>query len=238
MKTKEEIDETRPTSIFSNVTTKEDLESKNKPVMDLTRAEQRITFAKFKRDVLPKTVAMRVYIPNSLYPVVRTIDPVRYPFTQYTTEAIKGSKPIIKYDSSDPDNRNPFVAYMYHGGSDKKSFGMVYTKNYADVVAIIPHPEAMAENPEDVITGAVFVLKGCKDCVMNGGLGLFPECLIPELYPIRKVIESFSNKGKLEDITDGSQSAAGIMLLENYFLTVEVKTCNNTLEKYTIDRLE
>ena len=237
-KPEEKIDETRPTSIFSNVTTKEDLEYKKGPVLDLTRADQRITFAKFKRDVLPKAVAMRVYIPNSLYPVIRTIDPVRYPFTQYTTEAIKGSKPIIKYDSSDPDNRNPFVAYMYHGGSDKKSFGMGYTKDYADVVAIIPHPEAMAENPEDVITGAVFVLKGCKDCVMNGGLGLFPECLIPELYPIRKVIESFSNKGKLEDITDGSQSAAGIMLLENYSLTVEVKTCNDTLEKYTIDRLE
>ena len=82
-------------------------------------------------------------------------------------------------------------------------------------------------------------LKGFeKDSVMDGGLGLFPECLIPELYPIRKVIESFSNKGKLEDITDGSQSAAGIMLLENYLLTIEVKTCNNTLEKYTIDRLE
>ena len=220
---------------FSTVVTKEDLDMKDKdPVLDLTRANQKITYAKFKRDVLPIAESMRVFMPNTLFGDAKR---VVYPFTQYTTEAVEGSKPILKYDSL--DKRNPFISYMYHGGSPKVNFGLGYTGDFVDVVAVIPHPEAMnIEDVKDITMGAVFILKDCKDDVMNGGLGLFPECLIPELYPVRKVIESFSNNGKLEDIDINEQSAAGIMLLENYSLTVEVKTSNNTLELYTIDRLE
>jgi len=222
--------------IFSSVETKEDIESKEeeKPVLNITNHDQRITYSKFKRDVLPIAESMRVFIPNSRF---ANPTPIMYPFTQYTTEAVEGSKPILKYDSV--DKRNPFVAYMYNGGSAKATFGLGYTGEYVDVVAIIPHPEAMnTEDVKDITVGAVFILKGCKDDVMNGGLGLFPEILIPELYPVRKVIESFSNNGKLEDIDINEQSAAGIMLPDGYTLIVEVKTSNNTLESYTIDRLE
>lgn len=224
------------TGIFGSVETKDDIKSKKeeKPVLNITNHDQRITYNKFKRDVLPITESMRVFMPNTMF---GNVNRLLYPFTQYTTEAVEGSKPILKYDSV--DQRNPFVAYMYNGGSPKVNFGLGYTGEFVDVVAVIPHPEAMnTEDVKDIITGAVFVLKDCKDDIMNGGLGLFPECLIPELYPVRKVIESFSNNGKLEDIDINEQAAAGIMLLENYSLTVEVKTCNNTLETYTIDRLE
>lgn len=224
------------TGVFSGVETKEDIESKEeeKPVVNITNHEQRITYSKFKRDVLPIAESMRVFIPDTMFGYTRR---VLYPFTQYTTEAVEGSKPILKYDSV--DQRNPFVAYMYNGGSPKVNFGLGYTGEYVDVVAVIPHPEAMnTEDVKDITVGAVFILKGCKDDVMNGGLGLFPEILIPELYPVRKVIESFSNNGKLEDIDINEQSAAGIMLPEGYTLIVEVKTSNNTLERYTIDRLE
>ena len=221
-------DNKKSTGIFSTVVTKEDLNMKDKdPVLDLTRANQKITYAKFKRDVLPKAENIQMYLPSYNNGIIK----LRYPFAQYVTEAIPGSKQILKY-------KNPFVIYMYNGGSTKENFNLT-DESLVEVEAIILHPELMdEENIDDINKAAVFILKNCKDTLMKGGLALFPDSLIDELYPVRKVIESFSNNGKLEDIEPNEQSAAGIMVMDEYPIVLKVKTFNNTLEMYTIDRLE
>lgn len=223
-------DNKKSTGIFSCVITKEDLNIKDKdPVLDLTRKNQKITYAKFKRDVLPKAESIQMYLPS--YRNGFTKLSLHYPFAQYVTEAIPGSKQILKY-------KNPFVIYMYNGGSTKKEFNL-NDESLVEVEAVILHPEVMdEENTNDINKGAVFVIKDCKDTLMKGGLALFPDSLIDELYPVRKVIESFSNNGKLEDIEPNEQSAAGIMVMDEYPIVLKVKTSNNTLEMYTIDRLE
>lgn len=223
-------DNKKSTCIFSSVITKEDLNMKDKdPVLDLTRKNQKITYAKFKRDVLPKAESIQMYLPS--YRNGFTKLSLHYPFAQYVTEAIPGSKRILKY-------KNPFVIYMYNGGSTKKAFNL-NDESLVEVEAVILHPEVMdEENTNGINKGAVFVIKDCKDTLMKGGLALFPDSLIDELYPVRKVIESFSNNNKLEDIEPNEQSAAGIMVMDEYPIVLKVKTSNNTLEMYTIDRLE
>lgn len=218
----------KSTGIFSTIVTKEDLNMKYKdPALDLTRMNQKITYAKFKRDVLPKAENIMMYLPSYKNGFTK----MHYPFAQYVTEAIPGSKQILKY-------KNPFVIYVYNGGSTKEEFNLI-DENLVEVEAVILHPEVMdEENINDINKGAVFIIKDCKDTLMKGGLALFPDVLIDELYPVRKVIESFSNNNKLEDIEPNEQSAAGIMLMDDYPIVLKVKTSNNTLELYTIDRLE
>ena len=73
---------------------------------------------------------------------------------------------------------------------------------------------------------------------LGGGSALFPDVLIKELYPVRKVIESFSRDLKPENIPDDVQAAAGLAVggpVINY--RVRVETTDNTIESYTIDRL-
>lgn len=224
--------------VFSNVVTKEQIkqESEN-PVLDLRRAKQRITFNVFRRDILPVAESIKVRIPDKK---LGTYNEAVYPFAQYTTEAIPGSAPITKYDSTDPNKRNPFICYSYHRGATKSMFNLSHDE-YIEVVAIIPCIELMYDesvNLSEYNNGITFILKGCKDICLKGGLALFPDLLRHELYPVRKVIEAYSSEGTLETIPDYEQSLSGIMLPKNYELNVEVRTVNNTLESFIIDRLE
>lgn len=60
--------------------------------------------------------------------------------------------------------------------------------------------------------GVLFVLEKCYDTFIHakGGLALFPEILISELYLVRKTIESYSNDNKIPKPDPDIQYAAGV----------------------------
>ena len=209
--------------IFANVKTK-DSKPKQESKIDLSRNSTNITLSKFMREVAPRTTKMSIELKVGY----------RYPFCTFVTEAHEGSKPIIKWDY--PEARNPISMYCYHEGSSCRDFNV--TTGYVEVLGIATFPDDL-NSAEDTLNGVAFILKDCKDMLLGGGSALFPDVLIKELYPVRKVIESFSKDKKLEDIPDGVQAAAGLAVggpSINY--RVRVETTDNTIEAYRIDRLD
>lgn len=209
--------------VFASVKTK-DSKPKQEFKIDLSRSTTKITLKKFMREVCPRTTKMSIELKVGY----------RYPFCAFVTEAHEGSKPIIKWD--DPENRNPINMYCYNGGSSCRDFNVV--NGYVEVLGIATFPDDLNKD-EDTLNGVVFMLKDCRDMRFGGGSALFPDVLIKELYPIRKVIESFSKDKKLENIPDTVQAAAGLAVGGPQIdYCVRVETTDNTIESYRIDRLD
>lgn len=208
--------------IFANVKTKDSKPKAESSMIDLSRSNAKITLSKFMREVAPRATKMSIELQAGY----------RYPFCTFVTEAHEGSKPILKYDY--PEARNPINMYCYNEGSSCRDFNVV--TGYVEVLGIATFPDDLNKE-EDTLNGVAFILKGCRDMRLGGGSALFPDALIKELYPVRKVIESFSKDKKLENIPDDVQAAAGLAVggpVINY--RVRVETTDNTIESYTIDR--
>lgn len=187
--------------------------------VDLTsQSAIRMTFIKFVDKVLPE--AKKIYFKISGY---------RTTYCAYTSALDPEAPPIMKWDNI--KDRNTFSNYVYHEGSYPERWNLP-DDSHVEVLAIIPSPEEML-TPE-VTKSALLVLKDCKDTDAAGGSALFPNTLIPELYPIRKTIESFSTITPLH-VPDG-QLASGYMMFENgngFDCVVETDVAKL---RYTIDR--
>lgn len=217
---KEQKEETG--GVFANVKTKDAPKDKmNNNLVDITADPTRITFEKFAEKVLPDAKAIFIYALSGFS---------HYPLMTLVTASNYDAEPILKYDSK--DQRNPLSQYLYNGGSYLEDFNI--TSSMVRVLGICPNAENMHNLKDN--KSVLFIMEGCRDLKRSGGSALFPEILRRELYPVRKVIESYSGDKELEDLPIDKQAAAG-MFYNGYKVRVIVET-DSTRMSYIIDRFE
>ncbi len=190
-------------------------------VQRLTAKPVPMTFAKFRRDVLPRALEVEVVVPQ------------HGQFSAFTTQADRNAPPILQWDSE--ECRNPFAWYVYHNGSPASVWNLRGGSN-ARVVAMSLMPCNWGDEGRhrDLGSRALLVLEGARDG-RNSSLALFPECLRSELHAVRSTIEAHSRSGRLEDV-DG-QHAAGLLVGDGCEATLLVRT-REGVSSYRIDRWE
>lgn len=176
----------------------------------------KITLVKFMKSVAPD--AKRITV----------MTPARGSYAAYTTAVDMESPCIIKWDSKEV--RNPISQYVYNNGSYRTQWNIFESE--ADCVGIANFPEDLLSE-ELSPHGALFILDHAYD-TENNASALFADNLIPELFQIRKVIESFSNATPLE--RPEGQKACGLTY-NGGTLYVKVYT-DYAVTSYCIDRLD
>ena len=142
---------------------------------------QKITWAKFRRDVLPGAREIR-------YPLRG-----RAGFFGLATAVHADAPPLFQWG-------NPFSWYFYHGGSAPGDWGLAGT--HARVSAVFLGPHQWGDDPERHAhqgRHAFFALEGAQDRRMelSGSACLFPACLSAEYHGIRAVVEAHSRATKV-----------------------------------------
>lgn len=176
----------------------------------------KITLVKFMKSVAPG--AKRITV----------MTPARGSYAAYTTEVDMEAPCIIKWDSKEV--RNPISQYVYNNGSYRTQWNIFESE--ADCVGIANFPEDLLSE-ELSQSGALFILQNVYD-LQNKASALFADNLIPELFSIRKVIESFSNATPLESVE--GQKACGLTY-NGGTLYLKVYT-DYAVTSYCIDRLD
>lgn len=130
------------------------------------------------RDLLPKATKIRYFVPQQVV------------LGGMITAEVESSEPIIKWDT--PEHRNPVSPW----GHIDRSLPHVYGLNngWTDVACITRQVDAWGT--PDVEPTSVFLHLPKAHITEEQhapGLGLFPEILRSELYPIRAVMERYSN---------------------------------------------
>lgn len=182
-----------------------------------TFGNEAITWARFRRSILPNAVSIKVQIPSS------------GPYCAMTTAVHEDAHPIIQWDH--PGDRNPVAWYFYSGGSTPSQWGL-RSQSWVDVEAVIEQPN-MRSGASHQGEQIMFALKGAAD-TRNNSLALFPEILKSELREIRSTIEAYSRSGTLK--RPRGQLASGLMTnFNNHRITVMVDH-GSFIKHYTIDR--
>lgn len=176
----------------------------------------KITLTKFMKSVVPG--AKRITV----------ITPAIGSYAAYVTAVDMEAPCIVKWDSKEV--RNPISQYVYSNGSSKSQWNIFESE--VDCVGIANFPEDLLSE-ELSQSGALFILDHVYD-TKNSASALFADNLIPELFPIRKVIESFSNATPLESVE--GQKACGLTY-NSGTLYVKVYT-EYAVTLYCIDRLD
>ena len=176
----------------------------------------KITLVKFMKSVAPG--AKRITV----------MTPARGSYAAYTTAVDMEAPCIIKWDSKEV--RNPISQYVYNNGSYRTQWNIFESE--ADCVGIANFPEDLLSE-ELSQSGALFILQNVYD-LQNKASALFADNLIPELFSIRKVIESFSNAIPLESVE--GQKACGLTY-NGGTLYLKVYT-DYAVTSYCIDRLD
>lgn len=209
--------------VFASVRTKDE---RRAPEMTerITSTPVMMTWAKFRRDVLPVAKTMRTVVPS------------HGNFCALTGAVHPEAKPILAWDRA--EDRNSASWYIYVRGSAASQWGLDSSRK-ALVVAISELPPRWVEPVMPLYesdTRALFVLEGAKDSGC-AGLGLFPATLSNALHAARATIEAFSNEGRLAPAAEGEPHAAGLLLSNQSPVIVEVETGDGRA-LYHIDRLE
>jgi hypothetical protein len=187
----------------------------------LTASPVRVTFSKFRRDVLPRALELEVLVPT------------HGGFCAYTTQADPSAPPLLQWDSE--ECRNPFAWYVYHNGSPASNWGLTGGRR-ARVSCVSLQPTMWSGEDAYAHLGksALLVLEGCADR-RGGSLALFPECLRSELHGVRSTVEAHSRSRSLE--RPEGQHAAGLRVQDGVELQVWARTADG-VARYVIDRWE
>ena len=190
--------------VFSKLREKEDKKKAAFPTV------VKMGYKQFKEEVLPKAKFIEFHAAGV------------EPYHGLLTAVHPDAEPILKYDK--PEKRNTISVLTYHNGnpfyanqylaSDKWN---VKPNTMVQVVAILPivvSPK-LEESQADF-----FVLENCRDTQRRFCLGLFPEFLRAELYPVRSVIEQYSNN---TDLTEYREDAVGGLVLFHHGVTMNYK---------------
>ena len=184
--------------------------------------EQRITWEKFQRTILPDAKSVEVQVPmvGSFVALLTAVNPDAPPIMQWDSEA----------------KRNPFSLYLYDGGSLATQWGLVGNQ-WRELTAVTLRPHAWfggsaAHHSDDVL----LIIAGAKDLKENQGNALFPETLRSELREIRSTIESYSKTAKIAGQAEAS--ACGLMLGNGSPARVRVTSASGVRAEYLIDRLD
>lgn len=191
---------------------------------NLTAGAVRMTFAKFRRDVLPRALELEAMVPR------------HGQFCAFTTAVDRSAPPLLAWDSE--ECRNPYAWYVYHNGSPARQWSLVGDQRTAvAAIALMPSSWAGEEGRwAELGKRALLVLDGAHD-VANRSLALFPECLRGELHGVRRTIEAHSRSSKLELPPKGEQHASGLLVGDGCEVRLVVRTAEG-LGSYVIDRWE
>ena len=183
----------------------------------------RMTFAKFRRDVLPRAQAIEVLVPR------------HGSFCAFTAAADSTAPPLIAWDSL--ECRNHWAWYVYNNGSPATQWGLHSMRRYrVEAISLMPSAWGGEEGRwAELNTRALVIIEGAKDSA-NKSMALFPETLRGDLHEVRRTIEAHSQSGRLEDLPDGVQHAAGLLIGEDE-TTLTVRT-DGGVASYIIDRWE
>ncbi|UQM93949.1 hypothetical protein vBSmQDWS359_39 [Stenotrophomonas phage vB_Sm_QDWS359] len=183
---------------------------------------QPITYARFKRDVLPQAIEMEVVVPH------------HGQFIAITTAVNPDAPPILQWDSL--ECRNPFAWYVYNQGSPASNWGL--RPGRAKVVGITLQPSQWGRGLDGGHHGssAILMIEGAAD-QRSSSLALFPECLRSELHEVRSTVEAHSRSQQLAKLPRGTQNASGLRVSDGSPAEVWVRTAQGTA-RYVIDRME
>jgi hypothetical protein len=195
----------RPGGVFGHL-----LNAPPKP-KEIAIPDQRMTFAKFRRDVLPNTRKLEVAVPSwgRFMGMMTAVDPA--------------APPIIQWDS--PEARNPVSYYVYIDGSACADWKCMPGWSEVPLLCEAPHGDQFSHHENFIFVP----IKGAGDR-RRAGLALFPVILKQELRSIERTIEHFSNTGKPE----GESEVGGLVIDKKSGVNLRV----NGLDTYTIDRME
>lgn len=200
----EEAKADEPGGVFDKLR-KQTVEQPNRPIQGPNK-----DWGEFVRDILPQAKSVQYQLGGH-----------RTNFGRFVTQADPEANPILIWDK--PEKRNPFSHYVYVGrdwlgnpvsGSLPKQWNLPET-GYVKVTGVLPVPHAWYKDnmPEGYTYGEMFVLEGARE-VESRGLGLFPQIVTRELYPVRTVIENFSNTTEMDRAEEGE--FAGIILNQGF----------------------
>jgi hypothetical protein len=183
----------RATGIFADLATKQP-----KPVVSevVNRIEQRMTWAKFARTLLP--TATRIEISPNLQEHVGA----------FTTAVYPDSEPIFQWDSKEAPNKIGLYCWVYTRSPERIS---VPANTWVDLVAIAHSPwvadGGLSKYPH--LNQSLWLFpKGARE-TDTPSMGLFPKFLRSELHPVRAVIEQFNRQNTLPLVDH--EHAAGIL---------------------------
>ncbi len=190
-----------------------------------------MSWVKFQRDVMPRAAELLAFISSG-----------REGFIALTTAANPEAPPILKWDTE--AERNPVAWYVYHNGDVATNWNL--QPGWVEVTAVTLLPTLWGSTPRPHLgTGAILLLKGCKDVQKasgeRSGNSLFPECLREDLHGVRSTIEAFSKSAVLHGGDEAS--ACGLDFRAGGFHTgrrmgrLLAKTDTGWTE-YVIDRWE
>lgn len=188
----------------------------------LTTTPTAMTFARFRRDVLPTALDMAVLVP------------AHGNFCAMTTACDPDAPPILQWDRE--DKRNPVAWYVYVSGSPASQWSLCGGV-YVPVVGLSLQPTLWGDESRNGHQGAsaLFILRNCAD-TRHAGLALFPECIRSELHAVRSTIEAHSRSRNLDDPGPG-QRASGLRMMDGAPVMVRVATAAGVAE-YRLDRWE
>ena len=160
-----------------------------------------MTYEKFKEKIIPTAVSIK-FTPGNFAG-----------FCNLVTAVHEDAKPILRYDKE--ENRNPvsILTYRNHNALRTELWNLK-SGTEVEVIAVMP---IITNYNTGESNADIFILKDCYDN-RTLGLGLFPEIVLSALYPVRKVIEQFSNTTDLTETEE--KGIAGLALSR------DIKECN------------
>lgn len=135
-----------------------------------------ITWEKFHEEVLLRAKRIEIFTPQVSN------------YTVLVTAVHPDAPPLLKWDSK--ELRNPVSWYTWPKGMTPEHFGLK-SNVFCEVLAVAYKPSMW--NHQDRFDhlgfGVLFFLEGAKETT-SPSPGLFPEFLLSDLHPIRRVIEA------------------------------------------------
>lgn len=192
------------------------------PSPSMNAPAQTMTWVKFAESVLPDATAIELRAPW------------RGNYTAILTANNPDAPPILQWDLA--GKRNPFSAYVYHGGSAASDWGLpadAWVK--VDAVAENTHQWFGGNFPHQG-AGVVLILNGAKDSRTGQGNALFPETLKAELHGVRSTIEAYSKNAAIHGREEAS--ACGLSIRGTNGGVVRVTDRNGIKSEFRIDRFE
>lgn len=210
-----------PTSVFGHLTPADAKASAKpaKPEID----GGKLTLSRFLVEVMPNALSIRMPIQYGRF----------LPWSSLVTAVHPDAEPIIAWDI--PERRNPVSSFTVTERKDIPGSRPHVWKLPVDqrvaIKAIVPTPERWYKG--DKPSSIMLILDAGTVPVV--ALGLFPEILRPELHPVRKVMEQYSNAGKLANIENGVVALGLNTAFEGIGLDLYVDN-GKAIVKYHIDR--
>ena len=179
-----------------------------------TRTTKTMSFTTFLKEIeAGKYTAMQyLYTPgNTMYAMVAPVHPDAKPILYWDTE--EDRNPYSWYTRSGTDR---FFDPYYNATYDRIDHFASKTLKRNHVIGIVPLPHMWNETVSIAsvgFKGYLFVIKDVEDTANNSS-ALFPQILKKDLYPIRAVMERYSNQTPMvtPDGDKGKQKACGICI--------------------------